>query len=249
MKVCDTSGLGLLIELLTTLKNLGLNVYDVKGQGYDNGSNMKGKNKGTRWESRVESVKAVRYQAAQIRQTFLHIVNGKEDIKTKSDADTLANYNLKSFEFLLGMVIWYELLYVVNNVSKVLQTEDMHVDTAIKELKCLLSFLNKFRETGFAESLIEAKEIANEMGIEPVRNILKDDEDSDLNKDALYHDLQMLSQDLPNEAKRAIDVLNFIKEVEGCYPHDWIAYMIMLTLPVTVASTERSFSKLKLIKT
>ncbi|PRQ22416.1 putative carboxylesterase [Rosa chinensis] len=44
----------------------------------------------------------------------------------------------------------------------------MHVDTSIKELERLLSFLQKFRETGFEESLIEAKEIASEMGIEPV---------------------------------------------------------------------------------
>ncbi len=29
----------------------------------------------------------------------------------------------------------------------------------------------------------------------------------------------------------------------------WVAYRILLTIPVTVASAERSFSKLKLIKT
>ncbi|PRQ48098.1 putative HAT dimerization domain, ribonuclease H-like domain-containing protein [Rosa chinensis] len=58
----------------------------------------------------------------------------------------------------------------------------------------------------------------------------------------------MLSEDLPNETKRAIDVLNYIKEVDGCYPNAWIAYRILLTIPVTVASAERSFSKLKLIK-
>ncbi|XP_062014047.1 uncharacterized protein LOC133730483 [Rosa rugosa] len=242
LKVADTSGLGLLNELLTALKTLGLDVNDIRGQGYDNGSNMKGKNKGvqsrlleinpkafytpcachslnlvlsdmahccpkaesffgviqriyslfststkrwqvftkhvtgltvkplseTRWESRVESVKAIRYQAPEIREALMHLVNGKEDAKTKSDAETLATYNLQNFEFLFGMIIWYELLHVVNNVSKVLQTEDMHVDTAIKELERLLSFLQKFRETGFEESLIEAKEIASEMGIEPV---------------------------------------------------------------------------------
>ncbi|XP_040364313.1 zinc finger MYM-type protein 1-like [Rosa chinensis] len=353
LKVSDTSGLGLLNELLTALKTLGLDVNDIRGQGYDNGSNMKGKNKAstkrwqvftehvtgftvkplseTRWESRVESVKAIRYQAPEIREALIHLVNGKEDVKTKSDAETLATYNLQNFEFLFGMIIWYELLHAVNNVSKNLQTEDMHVDTAIKELERLLSFLQKFRETGFEESLIEAKEIASEMGIEPVfmekrtihkkrqfgessseavtqsaaesfkvnyflyivdqaissfktrfeqfktfeenfgllfdldklrsadrdslksfcanlTNLLKHGEISDLNEDDLYHDLRMLSEDLPNETKRAIDVLNYIKEVDGCYPNAWIAYRILLTIPVTVASAERSFSKLKLIK-
>ncbi|XP_024200493.1 uncharacterized protein LOC112203806 [Rosa chinensis] len=168
LKVADTSGLGLLNELLTALKTLGLDVNVIRGQGYDNGSNMKGKNKASTKRCRVESVKAIRYQAPEIREALIHLVNGKEDAKTKSDAETLATYNLQNFEFLFGMIIWYELLHAVNNVSKVLQTEDMHVDTAIKELERLLSFLQKFRETGFEESLIEAKEIASVMGIEPV---------------------------------------------------------------------------------
>ncbi|KAM7529723.1 hypothetical protein LguiB_033133 [Lonicera macranthoides] len=36
--------------------------------------------------------------------------------------------------------------------------------------------------------------------------------------------------------------------MDGCYPNAWIAYRILLTIPVIVASAERSFSKLKLIK-
>jgi hypothetical protein len=33
-----------------------------------------------------------------------------------------------------------------------------------------------------------------------------------------------------------------------CYPNVLVAYRILLTVPVTVASAERSFSKLKLLK-
>ncbi|KAI8572198.1 hypothetical protein RHMOL_Rhmol01G0179100 [Rhododendron molle] len=33
-----------------------------------------------------------------------------------------------------------------------------------------------------------------------------------------------------------------------CFPNAWTAYRILLTIPITVASGERSFSKLKLIK-
>ena len=46
LKVDDTSGLGLFEVLIDTLQKLDLNVADVRGQGYENGSNMKGHTKG-----------------------------------------------------------------------------------------------------------------------------------------------------------------------------------------------------------
>src|SRR3954465_6462515 len=63
-------------------------------------------------------------------------------------------------------------------------------------------------------------------------------------------ELKVLKVTLLGEGTKAIDVLNYIN---SCYrkinfPNAWIAYRVLLTIPVTVASAERSFSKLKLIK-
>jgi hypothetical protein len=44
-----------------------------------------------------------------------------------------------------------------------------------------------------------------------------------------------------------VEVLSFLKR-HGCFPNASIAYRVLLTIPVTVASAERSFSKLKLLK-
>jgi len=46
LKVDDTSGKGLFSELIKEIENLNLDINDIRGQGYDNGSNMKGKQQG-----------------------------------------------------------------------------------------------------------------------------------------------------------------------------------------------------------
>jgi hypothetical protein len=46
LDVNDTTGQGLFDVLQNELQNLGLDIDNVRGQGYDNGSNMKGKNQG-----------------------------------------------------------------------------------------------------------------------------------------------------------------------------------------------------------
>ncbi|XP_058739174.1 uncharacterized protein LOC131611065 [Vicia villosa] len=46
LKVYDTTGQGLFEELKNVLETLSLDINNMKGQGYDNGSNMKGKHQG-----------------------------------------------------------------------------------------------------------------------------------------------------------------------------------------------------------
>ena len=51
LKVEDTSGQGLFDELINALRTLELDLGDLRGQGYDNDSNMKGKHKGVQKKS------------------------------------------------------------------------------------------------------------------------------------------------------------------------------------------------------
>jgi hypothetical protein len=243
---------------------------------------------------------------------------------------------LKDFGFLVSLIVWYDVLFQINVVSKTLQAEDMDIAECAKMLKECCSFLEKYRKTGLKESIIVANDLAEELQIEPVFKPLKrtrrvkrhfdeiaQDEPivcparkfeveffnplldtslmslkdrfvqlneysetwgflfninnlpersellifctnlqmkltvnskSDIVGTLLCDELVSIRAFLSGMFKVKITplvVLNFIKQhtIQDLYPNVWIAMRILLTVPVTVASGERSFSKLKLIKT
>ncbi|XBJ21702.1 hypothetical protein VPH35_000209 [Triticum aestivum] len=45
----------------------------------------------------------------------------------------------------------------------------------------------------------------------------------------------------------AMEIFEFVRDID-CFPNVLIAYQILFTVPMTVVSAERSFSKLKLLK-
>jgi len=79
-----------------------------------------------------------------------------------------------------------------------------------------------------------------------------DDSDcKDIDGVALYDELDTLCKIFPNDVCSPLDVLRYLYDsrLHEVFPNLAVALRILLTLPVTVASAERSFSKLKLIKT
>lgn len=184
LDVNDTTGQGLFDVLQEVLKLLELDINNVRGQGYDNGSNMKGKHQGvqrkllnvkprafysacgchslnltlcdmanscrnatdffgiiqriyttfanstkrwqilkdnitgltlksllaTRWESHVDSVKDIRFQMSDIREALLQVAETDKDPLTSSVAKSLAENEPGDFEFLVSIIIWYEIL-------------------------------------------------------------------------------------------------------------------------------------------
>ncbi|XP_051165632.1 52 kDa repressor of the inhibitor of the protein kinase-like [Leptopilina boulardi] len=290
----------------------------------------------THWEAKISSVKAVRYQIGGIHDALValsEIPGG--DSHTAHEAITLAE-QLKDFSFLVSLIVWYDILFQINIVSKSLQAKDMDITECVEMLKNYCNFLEDYRKEGFKKAIVTARELADELEIEPIFKEIKrvrrvkrifDEKNKDepitcpekkleveffnplldtvlssikerfqhLNefskiwgflynvdnlpdRDELLEMCNSLQIKLTINSKSDIEggqlcdellsvkgflvdkskvkitpliVLNFIKkhDLQDLYPNIWIAMRILLTIPVTVASGERSFSKLKLIKT
>uniref|UniRef100_A0A2N9FXD5 DUF4371 domain-containing protein n=1 Tax=Fagus sylvatica TaxID=28930 RepID=A0A2N9FXD5_FAGSY len=240
IKVDDTLGLGLFKRLEDTLVDLKLNIDDIRGQSYDNGSNMKGKHQGvqkrlldvnprafyipcgchtlnlvlcdmakscvkarnffayvqkvytlfsgsthrwdvlrtyvkglspktlfvTRWGSHIESVKAIRSQAPELRDALIKISNSSKEDVVMAEAKGLCKNALEDFEFLISLCIWYKILDKVNWVSQVLQKEEINFENAIIKIKELILFFEKLREDGFLDLIEEGRKLARKVGIE-----------------------------------------------------------------------------------
>jgi hypothetical protein len=409
-----STGEGLTETILDQLSSIGLKLEDCRGQGYDNGSNMKGIHHGvqkrildlnaraffvpcachslnlvvkdaaesclyavsmfsflqklyalcsgstqrwailmkhapsftlksvstTRWQARVDSVKAVRYQLPGIYDALLEMANTLHDTDSKWEAECLGN-ELKKYRFIVSLVIWYDILFKINVISKVLQSISMELDTCVSEIDKGIKSLFHYRDTGFAEAQCKARELAEDLDVEAVftedstlrarrkkRNFdyeglddVESDPEQKFKREFFYvivdqaissmkerfeqikahgdnfgflydiskvskmtkcdltkhcQDLELalegpsddqkpksdinaleLSDELSDLSTRittpssAIESLHYIlsHNYEELYTNTVIALQILLTLPVTVASGERDFSRLKLIKT
>ena len=126
------------------------------------------------------------------------------------------------------------------------------IDQTLSSLKLRFEQFQKYEDTfGFLfdlKKLQTADENCLKCWCDKLEEFLKYDGDSDIDGMKLFSELQIVRNCLPKETKKAIEVLDYIKMMDCCFPNVWIAYRILLTIPVTVAFAERSFSKLKLIK-
>ena len=73
---------------------------------------------------------------------------------------------------------------------------------------------------------------------------------ADIDGNMLCEEIEALKPILPSEIKHPMKILEFLacNERATAFPNLFIALRFFLTIPVTVASGERSFSQLKLIK-
>lgn len=405
LNVEETTGENLSNVLIREIKNLGLDFMNARGQGYDNGSNMKGHKSGvqarllkmnprafftpcachsynlllgdmvksckegltffgivqrlyvlfcasttrwnicrkfvkdlspkplseTRWECRVDAVKAIRYQTVDFYDALIELAEHTNDPIAQSEAESLAK-ELKSFKFLVALAFWYEILVRINDLSKQLQKESINLGEAVDSMERINKWLKEYRQGGFESAETDANEIANELETEnkyvesrkrrkkrmsideaedecitnarenfrinffnvvidqaisslelrfdqlkthnkkfgfinnfyelekeeikkyciKLEKYLTQDSNSDIDGNMLGEEMEILKTVFPNSALgdpiKMLQYLSMNSRIDD-FPNTWIVLRILLTIPVSVASGERSFSKLKLIKT
>ncbi|XP_074377140.1 uncharacterized protein LOC141718660 [Apium graveolens] len=116
----------------------------MRGQGYDNGSNMKGQYKGV-------SGRVLREYPREFYSTC-----GCHSLNLALCDIEMITIQAKSF---FGVK--------VNKVSKILQNKDMDINACITLLQGLIHFFEEYRNNGFENAKDEAVKIALEMGVEP----------------------------------------------------------------------------------
>lgn len=80
-----------------------------------------------------------------------------------------------------------------------------------------------------------------------LQNRLTDRDSKDIDALDLYAEL-IIFRSLVNENQTPLEVLSIVKNSNGSFPNISVGLRILLTIPVTSASAERSISKLKIIK-
>lgn len=70
-----------------------------------------------------------------------------------------------TWRFALCTAIWYNILYQINRVSKILQSPSVSLETLKKETSAVRVYLEDARENGLAAAQTDASQIAESLEI------------------------------------------------------------------------------------
>lgn len=118
----------------------------------------------TSWESRYDSIKAIRFQVKEIIDALDEISESTHDPLIRSETSSLVS-EIWTLEFLMSLCIWYSVLCEVNIVSKSLQSPNVNLDTSSELLNGLIKFLKNYKETGFNTAKSEAKVLTKDLRV------------------------------------------------------------------------------------
>jgi len=286
----------------------------------------------TRWSTKKKAVNALKLNFKKVFDVLSSIANNKTEYNkdtTKGAQDILKQINLK---FLCLLQFWDFILGQIDKVNLSLQYQNQTIDVATKMLEGLIECIQNIRNSGFENSINEAKKLAIIINIPsdfpakrkikfkgyefqtneeemlnttetqiklqcfqsldsiitnlkwrfeklsdistnfgflsgPKLSIMENDDirkwsddlalfyKDDIDGSELYTEVQSFkfqASKLLISFKNATsyDFFKFIHQhsLQDVYPNMEIALRIFLTMPVTTATCERSFSKLKIIK-
>lgn len=124
----------------------------------------------TRWSSKYHSIHSLHTQLPQIIK-ILHTIGEGSDERRKYTADSVSSaksiLKMINFEFICLLVIWDHILRSIDNVNRILQEKTVSIEVASKHLQGLVDFLNDFRKNQIELCIDSARNLANELSIEP----------------------------------------------------------------------------------
>ncbi|XP_068241072.1 uncharacterized protein [Palaemon carinicauda] len=205
----------------------------------------------TQWESRVDSLKPIRYQIVDIHDVLTEMTTdstllGSSGNSTRAEAKSLANDSVHirkkkrqfNYEGEDTPVQNAKVNFKVNFYFAVL---DVAINSVLERFQQLQQMKSVFG--CFLYDLKSLNGITNTQFMEhctKLETMLRDGESKDIDATDLCHELQAVARRLQLDTVTPLDVLKFICEqgLVHSVPNTFVALRILLTLSVTVASDD-----------
>jgi hypothetical protein len=97
----------------------------------------------TRWECRIQSVKAVRFHYAEIFEAMTAMIE-EDDPKINSEARSPLLF-MKYYSFIVALIVWYDVLYRINIISKKLQSMETNMSELINLMEGCTKCFHQYR--------------------------------------------------------------------------------------------------------
>ncbi|KAI3472479.1 hypothetical protein Pfo_031182 [Paulownia fortunei] len=176
----DTKPSTLKREISSVLSRNNLIIQNIRGQGYDGASTMRGewneltstneletgkeKNQigtvqrpgDTRWGSHLRSLLSLLDMFDPILLVLSEIINDKSSLSTKASADGAYDI-MTSFEFVFILHFMVKLLEMTDDLCRILQYKSQYILKAMDTIANTKELVQKFRENGWDQSFDKVK--------------------------------------------------------------------------------------------
>nr|XP_032662339.1 uncharacterized protein LOC116840081 [Chelonoidis abingdonii] len=124
----------------------------------------------TKWESRIDALKPLRYHLGDISDALVDIHDDTTLTASSGNTGRVAAKDraktISSFKFLVSLVVWYDILFEINMTSKQLQVKEFDISDAINQLGETKKFLvGRRSDADFEKTLADASELAEELDV------------------------------------------------------------------------------------